>query len=256
MYLEQILEHKRQEIATLRRGGSRRPRPVIDPVAFLREKPFIAEIKKASPSRGAINAGADIIDMARRYEEGGAGAVSVLTDSKYFNGSFEFLTAIAERVKIPLLCKDFIISEVQVDNAYLHGADFILLIVSILSVRELLILSRRARRYSMEILYELHEAHEFEKIRGLKPKLVGVNSRDLATFAIDRAKAMSTIASLPGGFLKIAESGIETPEDILNFKQAGADAFLVGTSLMTANDPAAKLRGFYGAYGVPEGTCS
>ena len=122
-------------------------------------------------------------------------------------------------VKLPLLCKDFIISEVQVDNAYLHGADFILLIASILNVRELMILTRRARRYSMKVLYELHEADEFEKIKTLDPEMVGVNSRDLATFAIDKKKAMKTIASLPGDFMTIAESGIETPEDITEFQR-------------------------------------
>jgi indole-3-glycerol phosphate synthase len=249
MYLSDILEYKREEIKTLKRGGFNRVRPVMDPVAYLRMKPFIAEIKKASPSRGDINTSEDIISRARLYEAGGAGAVSVLTDRRYFKGSFDFLTRISENVKVPLLCKDFIISEVQVDNAYLHGADFILLIASILNIREMMILSRRARRYSMKVLFELHEAEEFEKIKNLDPEMVGVNSRDLATFGIDRKKAMKTIASLPGDFIKIAESGIETPADIINFRKAGADAFLIGTSLMTAEDPVGKLREFYIALG-------
>ncbi|MBN1495125.1 MAG: indole-3-glycerol-phosphate synthase [Spirochaetes bacterium] len=246
MYLDRILDQKRNEIAGLRRCGFKRTRPILDPVVHLREKPFIAEIKKASPSRGAINTGVDIIEQARQYESGGAGAVSVLTDGTYFGGSFEYLTAIGGCVKIPLLCKDFIISEVQVDNAYRSGADFVLLIASILTVRELMILSRRARRYSMKILYELHEADEFEKIRNLNPVLVGINSRDLTTFSMDKGKAMKTISSLPGHVMKIAESGIETPDDIRNFRKAGADAFLIGTSLMTAEDPAALLRELYG----------
>ncbi len=253
MYLDRILEHKRKEIATLRRAGFHRTRAVMDPCPVLRQRPFIAEIKKSSPTRGEINAGADIVDQARRYETGGAGAVSVLTDATYFSGSFDYLTRISESVALPLLCKDFIISEIQVDNAYLHGADFILLITSVLSARELMILSRRARRYSMKVLFEIHAADEFEKIQGLDPQLVGVNSRDLATFAIDKEKAMDVLGSLNGNFLKIAESGIETPDDIRNFSRAGADAFLIGTSLMTSDDPAATLRGFYGAL---EGPCS
>jgi indole-3-glycerol phosphate synthase len=247
MYLKEIIEHKRSEIKNLVPAEQNRQRPVIDPLPHLRAKPFIAEIKKASPSRGMINRDVDIMDHARIYERGGAGAVSVLTDSRYFQGSFGFLTEVSKAVNIPLLCKDFILSEVQLDNAFAHGADFILLIASILNVRELRILARRAQRYSMKVLYEIHDGDEFEKIRSLDLEMVGVNSRDLGTFTINREKAMTTIGSLNGDFMKIAESGIETGEDIITFRKAGADAFLVGTALMIADDPVEKLKEFYSA---------
>jgi indole-3-glycerol phosphate synthase len=252
MYLKEIIDHKREEIKTMKPADKNRYRPVKNPLDYLTDRPFIAEIKKASPSHGDIKRGVDIKGQGRLYEQGGAGAVSVLTESRYFHGSFDYLTELSSSVNLPLLCKDFILSEVQIDNAYMYGADFILLIASILNVRELRILSARAGRYSMKILYELHERDEFEKIKNLDPELVGVNSRDLKSFSINKKKAMETISALNGDFLKIAESGIETQDDIRNFKRAGADAFLIGTALMTADNPMDMLKKFYSAL---ETTC-
>ncbi len=253
MRLNEIIEYKRQEIKTLRPGTVERRRPVRDPLAFLRERPFIAEIKKASPSRGVINGKADIVARAREYERGGAGAVSVLTDNRYFMGSFNDLDEISRSINIPVLCKDFIISEAQIDQAYCHGADFILLIAAALNVRELRILSKRAARYSIKVLYELHDTDEFEKIRHNDLELVGFNSRDLRTFAIDIDRAMATLRSVNGSFTRIAESGIETAEDVRRMRSAGADAFLIGTALMTAESPARTLAEFYDAL---EPSCS
>ncbi len=251
MYLNEIIENKRNEIKTLVPAEKIRTRQMRDPLAHLRIKPFIAEIKKASPSRGTINVDVDIVGHARLYERGGAGSVSVLTDSRYFQGSFDFLTEVSQAVKLPLLCKDFIISEVQIYNAFAHGADFILLIASILDDRDLRFLTRKARHYSLNILYEIHDGEEFKKIKALDPEMVGVNSRDLTTFKINKKKAMETMRSLKGSFMKIAESGIETGADIIGFRKAGADAFLVGTTLMTAVDPAQKLKEFYSALVQP-----
>ena len=230
-----------------------RARAVMDPVELLRGKPFIAEIKKASPSRGDINVDVDIAAQAAAYERGGAGAISVLTDSRYFRGSFSFLSDVSVAVGLPLLCKDFILSEVQIENAYCHGADFILLIAAILSEAELAALSRCAARHSLKVLYELHGIGEFDKIRSLDLEMVGVNSRNLETFAIDKENARKVIAALDGDFLKVAESGIDTADDIRDFRAGGADAFLIGSALMTAPDPAALLRGFRAAL---EGPCS
>jgi indole-3-glycerol phosphate synthase len=251
MYLKEIVDHKREEIMALKCADITRRRPVLNPLDYLVEKPFIAEIKKASPSHGDINRDVDITHQARMYEQGGAGAVSVLTDSRYFHGSFNHLTELSASVKLPLLCKDFILSEVQIDNAYAHGADFILLIASILNVRELRILSARAGRYSMKVLYELHEREEFDKIKDLDPEMVGVNSRDLKSFSIDKKRAVETIRAIAGDFLIIAESGIETPDDVRNFKRAGAGAFLIGTALMKADNPADELAKFYSALEAP-----
>ena len=148
---------------------------------------------------------------------------------------------------IPVLCKDFILSEVQIENAYLHGADSILLIASILSGEELDRLSSAARARGLGILYEIHDPAEFKKLEGLGPQMVGVNSRDLSTFTINKEKAASYVQALSGPFLKIAESGIESADDIRLFSRAGADAFLVGTALMSAADPEKKLAEFYHA---------
>ncbi len=253
MYLNEIVQHKKNEISGMKPFERERSRAVINPVPHLRLRPFIAEIKKASPSRGDININVDITAQAAAYARGGAGAVSVLTDSRYFRGSFSYLTDISRSVDLPLLCKDFILSEVQIENAYRHGADFILLIAAILSEGELDALSRCAARLSMKVLYELHDIGEFDKIRGLDPEMVGVNSRDLKSFTINKRNAMKVIAALDGDFIKVAESGIDTAGDIRKFRASGADAFLIGSALMRAPDPAALLREFRGAL---EGPCS
>lgn len=251
MYLSDIVEHKRKEIAGMKPADRERGRAVIDPVESLRRLPFIAEIKKASPSRGDINVTVDITAQASAYERGGAGAISVLTDSRYFKGDFSFLTEVSRAVDLPMLCKDFILGEVQVENAYLHGADFILLIAAILSEDELKSLSRYAARHSLKVLYELHNIDEFDKIRKLDLEMVGVNSRDLKTFKIDKTRARNVISSLKGGFLKVAESGIETAGDIRDFSAGGANVYLIGSALMTAPDPAALLRSFRAALEEP-----
>lgn len=247
MFLNEIIEYKRKEIKTLRPDAVERRRPVRDPMAFLRSRPFIAEIKKSSPSRGVINSTVDIALRAREYECGGAGAVSVLTDSRYFMGSFNDLSEISCSINIPILCKDFIISEAQVDQAYCHGADFILLIAAALTVREIRILSQRAARYSMKVLYELHDADEFDKIRHNDLELVGVNARNLKTFVIDKDGAAATLRAVRGSFTRIAESGIGTAEDVRRLRSAGADAFLIGTALMISKNPSRTLAEFYGA---------
>ncbi|OHD67770.1 MAG: hypothetical protein A2W19_13155 [Spirochaetes bacterium RBG_16_49_21] len=251
MYLKEIIKHKEEEIKTLKLADIARARPVLNPLDYLRDKPIIAEIKKASPSRGDISPGADIIEQGRLYEQGKAGAISVLTDAQFFKGSFENLADISRAVRVPLLCKDFIMSEIQIENAYLHGADFILLIAAILSAEEMKLLSRKAADCGMQVLYEVHDIEEIEKIKTLDLKLVGVNSRDLFSFEIKKSKAMETIRSLRGNFLKIAESGIETSRDIMDFKRAGADAFLVGTALMAWSEPQKKLAEFYAALDRP-----
>lgn len=253
VYLQEIIKYKREEIKSLKLADRSRNRPPLDPVAYLRNKPFIAEIKKASPSLGDINTDADVVYRARSYEQGGAGAISVLTDSRFFRGDFCHLADISQAVSLPLLCKDFILSEVQIENAYLHGADVILLIAAILTAGELKLLAGKAAACGISVLYEIHRADEFEKIKALDPGLVGVNSRDLTTFKIDTNGALRTISSLKGDFLKTAESGIESARDVLKYRKAGADAFLVGTALMQASDPVAKLKEFRGAL---EGQCS
>lgn len=249
--LEEIIFHKEEEIRELRLPEKHRERAIADPIKSLKMRPFIAEVKKASPSAGDIRADADIMRQAALYREGGAGAISVLTDSRYFKGSMNDLAGIAERTDLPVLCKDFILHEIQIENAYLAGADMVLLIVSVLDEGRLLLLSQKAENLGMSVLYEIHEFAEMERIRDLAPMMVGVNARDLHTFRIDLHKASQTIRLLDGDFLKIAESGITDAEILRLFKSSGADAFLIGTALMRSADPVATLRGFYSALEMP-----
>jgi indole-3-glycerol phosphate synthase len=247
MYLDKIIETKRKELGSLSLLKRERERKLFDPVESLKEKPFISEIKKASPSAGEIKTDVNINDQARTYRENGAGAISVLTDTEYFKGSIDDLASVAQVVDIPLLCKDFIISEIQVENAFRAGADFILLIAAVLHEDELKILTNAALSYGLKVLYEIHGIEEFKKIKKLDPELVGVNSRDLKTFRIEKGKAGEVIGDLKrqGDFLVVAESGIEGSDDVRSFRDAGADAFLIGTALMKSDNPAEKLKEFY-----------
>jgi len=240
--LKEILMQKRAELSGLASPAFRRSKPVKQVLPFLIKSPLICEIKKFSPSAGAINPGADVQRQAKVYARAGAGAISVLTDKEYFGGSFDDLHCVAKSVDIPVLCKDFIISEVQVENAYLAGADMILLIAAALSKEEMSRLSRLAGKKGLSILYEIHKKEEISKIKNLNPEFVGVNARNLKNMSIDRAKSARILRELKGDFLKVAESGISDTDDICYFKKAGADAFLVGTALMKEKNPAGKIR--------------
>jgi len=241
MYLGKIIAHKREEIRSLRPVDREREKPVVDPLPSLRKRPLIAEIKKASPSAGDIRPAAAVRDVAAAYALNGAGAVSVLTDARFFKGSLDDLASVSAIVDIPVLCKDFILDEVQVENAYRCGADIVLLIAAALEPSRLKELSGKAESLGLTVLYEIHYIEEMEKLAGLEPRMVGVNSRDLVTFEINREHAALALGRLDGDFLKIAESGIRGSEDLRSLRRAGADAFLVGTSLMKAEDPGRKL---------------
>lgn len=246
-YLDKIITTKRKEMKNLSLLDRERNRKWFDPVKFLKERPFITEIKRASPSVGDINPGVNIMEQARTYRDSGAGAISVLTDAGFFKGSIDDLAAVAGVVDLPLLCKDFIISKIQVENAYRAGADFVLLIVAALNEDELNNFTSTVLAYGLKALYEIHEIEEFKKIEKLNPELVGVNSRDLITFSINKEKAAEVISDLKrrGNFLVVAESGIETSGDVRRFGNAGADAFLIGTALMKSGSPSEKMEEFY-----------
>jgi indole-3-glycerol phosphate synthase len=246
-YLDKIIDTKRKEVENLTLLERERTRKIHDPLESLRQKPFITEIKKASPSAGDIDTDVDILRQAGTYRDNGAGAISVLTDTEYFKGSVNDLASVAEAVDIPLLCKDFIISEIQVENACRAGADFILLIAAVLNKDELEVLTTAAKSYGLEVLYEIHGIEELKKLEKLTPELIGVNSRNLKTFSIEKEKAAGVIGDLrrEGDFLVVAESGIENSHDVRMFRDAGADAFLIGTALMKSGSPAEKLKEFY-----------
>jgi indole-3-glycerol phosphate synthase len=202
----------------------------------------LAEIKRASPSAGPIRADADPALIARDYAAGGAAALSVLTDRRYFDGDLRFLAAVRPVVELPLLRKDFMIDPYQVVEALAAGADAVLLIVAALDDALLAELHATATRLGMDALVEVHDAAEAERALAIGARLIGVNHRDLRTFAIDLGLTAAIAPMLPAGTVLVAESGLRTPADVARVAAAGADAILVGESLMRAPSPGQALR--------------
>jgi len=197
---------------------------------------LIAEVKKASPSRGIIRADFDPVKIAKIYEENGAACLSVLTDEPYFQGKDEYLTAIRAAVSIPLLRKDFMLDEYQVYEARALGADCILLIMAALSDDEAHALYDLATRLSLDTLFEVHDEEELDRALALNPKMVGVNNRNLKTLEVDLATGMNLVNSFPPEILSVAESGIADAQTLAAFHAAGYSAFLIGESLMRKED--------------------
>lgn len=203
---------------------------------------IIAELKKASPSKGLIRADFSVEDLAAELEEAGAAALSVLTNAKYFLGSLRNLEIASESTTIPCLRKDFIVEEVQLVEARAHGADAVLLIVAALSQAELTKLHARARDLKLDVLCEVHDAMELQRALDVGCDTIGVNNRDLHTFKVDLNTSLQLSELIPAGVLKVAESGIATGKDIARLREAGFDAFLIGESLMAAEYPGEALR--------------
>jgi indole-3-glycerol phosphate synthase len=203
---------------------------------------IIAELKRASPSRGNINTGVDICELAGEYEMGGAVAVSVLTEPEYFQGSIDDLRAVRSVVKLPLLRKDFIVDEIQILEAAAAGADAVLLIVAALSVEKLDQLIRFANELDMDSLVEVHNRAEMEIGEQLGARIIGVNNRDLSTLKVSLDVSRDLIGSEPPRTLMVAESGITTKHDIEELGQMGFDGFLIGEALMRDSDPRSTLQ--------------
>lgn len=253
--LSRILERKREEVAALR---------AAEPLERLRERALaapavpsfrdalaapggphlIAEVKKASPSKGIIRADFDPVWIARRYEAGGAAALSVLTDRDFFQGSLDFLEQIRRAVALPLLRKDFIIDEAQVFEARAAGASAILLIAAALEPETLGRLHRAAESVELDVLVEVHDMQDVERLEqaGCEARLVGINNRDLRTFHVDLATTEILGAGLREHHLLVSESGIFTPDHVARVAAAGARAVLVGESLMREPDPGEAAR--------------
>lgn len=249
--LAEIIQHKKKEIEqrsreediSLLRNKIRR-QPIADFKMAL-VKPgiqVIAEIKRTSPSAGSINLQIDPVKTAKEYEANGAAAISVLTDSKYFGGSLDDLRNIKEAVKIPVLRKDFIISEFQIHESYQVGADAILLIVEALGKDELERLYRLATDLGLAVLLESHGIEQLNRFHRLKPEIVGVNSRNLGTMTTDISHFEAAVSSLPSAVVKVAESGIHNSNDLAIVAALGYDAALIGTALMSAPKPGIALR--------------
>ena len=202
----------------------------------------ISEIKRRSPSRGDLNAGLDPAVLAATYERGGASCLSVLTDVDHFGGSVGDLQAARAATALPVLRKDFTVSERDVCDARLMGADCVLLIVAALSDGELAAFHRLAIEIGLDVLVEIHDERELERAMRVDATLVGVNQRDLVTFQVDHERALRMAGVIPRGVVRVAESGVRGPTDAAALADAGYDAVLVGETLVTAADPAAAVR--------------
>ncbi len=203
---------------------------------------IIAELKKASPSKGLIRADFPVADLARELEAAGASALSVLTDEPYFQGSLQNLEIASQATRLPCLRKDFMVDEFQLMEARAHRADAILLIVSALSDAELKTLHSHAKELQLDVLCEVHDGEELQRALDAGFDLVGVNNRNLHTFKVDLNTSLQLAERMPTSVVKVAESGIETRDDIGRLRQAGFDAFLIGESLMRAERPGDALR--------------
>ena len=241
---EDLVERQAQTaLAELQALADRRPSP-RPAEAVLRDGEtvkVIAEVKRSSPSKGAMAAIADPAGLASDYESGGASVISVLTERRRFGGSLADLAAVRAAVDIPILRKDFVVTSYQVWEARAHGADAVLLIVAALEQEALVSLVERVHSLGMTALVEVHDPEEVDRAVDAGARVIGVNCRDLRTLEVDRGVFARVAPLVPAGILKIAESGVRGPHDVLEFARAGADAVLVGESLVTGRDPRAAV---------------
>lgn len=259
MILKKILDHKHLEVAVARAAV---PLEVLQdrissqpaPRGFaraLRSKAadgtaIIAEVKKGSPSKGVIRADFDPLTIAEGYERAGAACLSVLTDNRFFMGELSYLGAIAKVVKLPLLRKEFIVDPYQIYEARCSGADAVLLIAAALPEEKLQEFSALSAELGLDVLLEVHDEQELETALRVPVELVGINNRNLSTFVTDLAVTEHLLPRIPKDRLVVAESGIHTREDILRLQSAGAEAFLIGESLMREADFEVKLASLLG----------
>ena len=206
------------------------------------EVAIIAEVKKASPSAGIIAPDFNPLSQAREYARGGAHALSVLTDEKYFHGHLSYLKQIREQVALPLLRKDFIVHELQVYESVVAGADAILLIVASLDDTTLHALYDKAKACQLDVLVEVHDLAEMERALELGADMIGINNRNLKTFEVDLATTEELSEEIPNDTVAISESGIKTSEDVRRVRACGINAVLVGETLMRAQNVPEKLR--------------
>ena len=222
--------------------------PPLDAHAFLTrdEMNVIAEVKRSSPSKGALAPISDPASLAEQYQEAGACAVSVLTERRRFGGSLEDLDAVRKRVEIPVLRKDLMVDEYQFLEARAHGADIVLLIVAALSKSQLNDYYDLATELGMASLIEVHTAHELESAMNINPRIIGINSRNLKTLDVDSHAFAELIPQIPADVIRVAESGISTRADVEFAQNAGATAILVGEALVKSGDPISAMQELLG----------
>ncbi|WP_243371892.1 indole-3-glycerol phosphate synthase TrpC [Geotalea sp. SG265] len=255
--LKKIVSHKREELAAVKAAKplaelqsrlddlADRPRgfeQALRTAGRSGRTAIIAEVKKGSPSKGLIRADFDPVAIAAVYEEHGASCLSVLTEERFFLGNLGYLALIRDRVRLPLLRKDFIFDPYQIYEARHGGADAVLLIAAMLDLHQLRDLSALARELSLDVLLEVHDRGELETALQTDCTLIGINNRDLRTFVCDLAVTERLAPLVPPQRLIVAESGVNARGDIVRLQQSGAGAFLIGESLMREADVGAKLR--------------
>jgi indole-3-glycerol phosphate synthase len=252
--LDQIIDATRRRVAAAksaanvrdmeRRAQEHEPRGFRRQLAARAEAsvPVIAELKKASPSKGLIRPDFDARALGTAFEVAGATALSVLTDEEFFQGSLENLVLASASTKLPCLRKDFIVDDFQLLEARANCADAVLLIVAALPQRDFVSLAKRAREWHLDVLCEVHDEDELRRAVDAGCDLIGVNSRDLRTFQVDLNTAFRLADKFPPNTLRVAESGIQSPDDITKLRAAGYHAFLIGESLMRAPKPGDALR--------------
>ena len=245
--LDEILAGAREDLA---RRQAARPLDELKAVAAERSEAkdgytalrqpgvaVIAEVKRASPSKGALAPITDPAALAEDYEAGGASVISVLTEERRFGGTLADLDAVRARVDVPLLRKDFVVSSYQVWEARAHGADLVLLIVAALEQEALISLVERTESLGMHALVEVHDEAELERALSADARIVGVNARDLKTLEVDRSVFGRLAPQIPDGVVKVAESGVRGPHDLLAYAAHGADAVLVGEGVVVGGNP-------------------
>lgn len=235
------------ERARLEGEAQRAPTPPSWAAALATDRvELIAEVKRRSPSAGAIAPDLDPARLARSYAAGGAAAISVLTDEEHFGGSLQDLSAVRTAVPLPLLRKDFIIDPVQVYETRSRGASAVLLIVRVLEASQLVDLATLAAELGLARVVEIHDARELDAALVVQPEAIGVNSRDLETFAVNVEGIRELVGRVPRGMVAVAESGLSQRSDVERVAAWGADAVLVGTALARSSDPAAAVRALVG----------
>lgn len=252
--LDDILRAKRKELAALRQLvlPSPPPRRAVQLARRAGEGlRFIAEIKRRSPSAGELSTRLTVSERARAYELGGADMISVLCDATFFAGSHQHLAEARSATSLPILCKDFVIDEVQLDVALAHGADAVLLIARCLEPARLRALAKGARERGLEVLAEVHAPSEVPVVLDAGATLVGVNARDLDTLEMRAEQARRILAELPEGVTRVHLSGLSNEEQVQAVASSGADAALIGECLMRQDDPTALLQRLVAAGSAP-----
>ena len=260
--LDQIIEGVQEDLAVRKKRVGLNElmvkissvKPAIDVLPSLQSSKLsvIAEVKRASPSKGALAKISDPAELALRYQAGGATAVSVLTEGRKFGGSLADLDAVRSAINIPILRKDFMVDDYQFFESRAHGADIVLLIVAALSDLQLSEFYAIGKSLGMQVLVETHTLEEVERALSLDPEIIGVNARDLTTLKIDLGAFDKLAQSIPAGKIKVAESGISSVAEVISYRNSGAEAILVGEALVKDGDPAQMIQNFINRADTPD----